>query len=57
MLSSIGGIKDLALTTNGMTLAKEAQALHDAGLRRVSRSAWIPSIRSDFGKLGRVGMG
>jgi cyclic pyranopterin phosphate synthase len=38
MLAAVEGIKDLALTTNGLTLAKEAQALHDAGLRRITVS-------------------
>jgi len=38
MLGRVPGIKDLALTTNGMTLAKEAQALFDAGLRRITVS-------------------
>ncbi|MGH7473891.1 MAG: GTP 3',8-cyclase MoaA [Candidatus Methylomirabilales bacterium] len=31
-------IKDLALTTNGMLLAEQAQAFHDAGLHRVTVS-------------------
>src|SRR5438477_8864962 len=33
-LVSIEGIEDLALTTNGVLLARDAQALYDAGLRR-----------------------
>lgn len=32
------GLDDLALTTNGTTLARHAQALHDAGLTRVNVS-------------------
>lgn len=36
MLAAIPGIKDLALTTNGVLLAKHAQALYDAGLRRLN---------------------
>lgn len=36
MLSAIPGIRDLALTTNGVLLAKHAEALHAAGLRRVN---------------------
>jgi cyclic pyranopterin phosphate synthase len=35
-LSVIPGIRDLALTTNGVLLAEAAQALYDAGLRRVN---------------------
>src|SRR2546427_13188041 len=31
-------IKDLALTTNGVSLAEQAQAFHDAGLHRVTVS-------------------
>lgn len=37
-LSEIKGIKDLALTTNGILLKKNAQALADAGLHRVNIS-------------------
>src|ERR1700675_897358 len=36
MLAAIPGIRDLALTTNGVLLAKHAQALYDAGLRRLN---------------------
>ncbi|HYL74046.1 MAG TPA: GTP 3',8-cyclase MoaA [Bryobacteraceae bacterium] len=36
MLSAIPGVKDLALTTNGVLLAKHAAELYDAGLRRVN---------------------
>ena len=35
-LAAIDGIEDLAMTTNGVTLAAHAQALYDAGLRRVN---------------------
>ena len=35
-LSSIPGIADLALTTNGILLADQAQSLYDAGLRRIN---------------------
>jgi cyclic pyranopterin phosphate synthase len=38
MLSSIPGITDLAMTTNGILLPKFAQALADAGLHRVNIS-------------------
>ncbi len=37
-LASIDGLEDLALTTNGYLLAKRAQSLRDAGLRRVTVS-------------------
>jgi cyclic pyranopterin phosphate synthase len=36
MLSKIPGIRDLALTTNGVLLADQAQALYGAGLRRLN---------------------
>ncbi len=35
-LSAIDGIRDLALTTNGVLLAQQAEALYDAGLRRLN---------------------
>ena len=35
-LSAIPGIKDLALTTNGVLLARQAEALYEAGLRRLN---------------------
>jgi GTP 3',8-cyclase len=35
-LSRIEGIEDLALTTNGVLLAHQAQDLYDAGLRRIN---------------------
>jgi GTP 3',8-cyclase len=38
MLASLGGIGDIALTTNGALLAGKAQALAAAGLRRVTVS-------------------
>ncbi len=38
LLSRHGGIDDLALTTNGILLAREATALREAGLRRVTVS-------------------
>ncbi len=37
-ISKIDGLQDLALTTNGTLLAKNAQRLKDAGLRRVNIS-------------------
>jgi cyclic pyranopterin phosphate synthase len=38
MLAAIPGIEDIALTTNGTLLARKAQSLADAGLRRVTVS-------------------
>jgi cyclic pyranopterin phosphate synthase len=38
MLHEIDGIRDLGLTTNGILLASQAQALYDAGLRRINIS-------------------
>ncbi len=35
-LVDIPGVKDIALTTNGVLLAKHAKALYDAGLRRLN---------------------
>jgi len=35
-LAAIEGIEDLALTTNGVLLGAQAQALYDAGLRRIN---------------------
>jgi cyclic pyranopterin phosphate synthase len=38
LLAGIQGIKDIGLTTNGILLADQAQALFDAGLRRINIS-------------------
>jgi len=38
MLSGIGGLEDLTLTTNGYLLAQQAQQLKDAGLKRLTVS-------------------
>jgi cyclic pyranopterin phosphate synthase len=38
MLAEVPGIKDIGLTTNGLLLAGQAQALYDAGLRRINVS-------------------
>ena len=35
-LAAVDGIEDLALTTNGVTLAEQAGALYEAGLRRIN---------------------
>jgi cyclic pyranopterin phosphate synthase len=37
-LSAVPGIEDIGLTTNGILLADQAQALFDAGLRRINIS-------------------
>src|SRR5579864_73784 len=38
MLVAVPGIRDVGLTTNGILLADQAQALYDAGLRRINVS-------------------
>ena len=38
MLTAVPGIRDIALTTNGILLGQQAQALKDAGLRRINIS-------------------
>jgi cyclic pyranopterin phosphate synthase len=38
MIAGIPGIRDVGLTTNGILLADHAQALYDAGLRRINIS-------------------
>src|SRR5882724_5749511 len=38
MLAAVPGIRDIGLTTNGLLLADQAQALYDAGLRRINIS-------------------
>src|SRR5947209_15145759 len=38
MLAAIDGLRDIGLTTNGVLLADQAQALFDAGLRRINVS-------------------
>jgi GTP 3',8-cyclase len=45
MLAAKRGIKDLALTTNGVLLAEQAQALQTAGLHRVTVS--LDTLRPD----------
>jgi cyclic pyranopterin phosphate synthase len=44
-LAAVPGIDDLALTTNGSLLAPHAQALRDAGLKRITLS--VDSIHPD----------
>ena len=45
MLAKNSRIKDLAMTTNGVTLVEHAHALHDAGLHRVTVS--LDTLRSE----------
>jgi len=53
-LSSIEGLPDISLTTNGALLASQAAALHDAGLRRINIS--IDTLRADrFAALTKRG--
>ena len=55
-IAQLEGVKDLALTTNGFHFAKHAEALHAAGLTRVTFS--LDSLNPDnFKKLtGRDGL-
>jgi len=54
-LMNIEGIEDIGLTTNGVLLKQYAQALYDAGLRRLNMSldALDPEV---FGKLNGRGI-
>jgi len=53
-LSRISGLKDLALTTNGLLLPRQAQALREAGLKRVNIS--LDSLRPEtYAQLTRGG--
>jgi GTP 3',8-cyclase len=58
-LSAIPGVRDIALTTNGVVLGRHAQALYDAGLRRLNvhldtldRERFLKITRRD--DLGKV---
>jgi cyclic pyranopterin phosphate synthase len=54
MVAAIPGIDDLSLTTNGTLLARYAEALADAGLRRANIS--LDSLRADrFAQITRQG--
>ena len=56
MLSAIEGIDDLTLTTNGYLLSPKAQALRDAGLRRITVS--LDSLDDEvFGRMNGRGYG
>ncbi|MEZ7172754.1 GTP 3',8-cyclase MoaA [Sporosarcina sp. OR05] len=54
-LTKIDGIEDIGLTTNGVLLGQQAQALYDAGLRRMNMSldALDPDI---FGEMNGRGI-
>jgi len=57
-LAGISGVEDLALTTNASLLARQAQALRDAGLHRltISLDALDPALfRALSGGRGEVG--
>jgi cyclic pyranopterin phosphate synthase len=56
-IARLGGVRDLAMTTNGFLFAQKAEALRAAGLRRVSFS--LDSLdRQNFKKItGRDGLG
>src|SRR3954470_22200012 len=54
MLSAIDGLDDITLTTNGSLLARQAQALADAGLERISVS--LDSLdEQTFARMNDVG--
>jgi GTP 3',8-cyclase len=54
MLARIPGLDDLAMTTNGSALARKAQALKDAGLRRITVS--LDSLDNEgFAAINDVG--
>lgn len=56
MLSKVAGIRDLALTTNGVLLAEQAAALKRAGLGRVTVS--LDALEEDlFQAMSGVGAG
>ncbi|MGD9719646.1 MAG: GTP 3',8-cyclase MoaA [Pirellulales bacterium] len=70
MLSQINGIREIALTTNGILLAEQAQGLKDAGLHRVnisldcldeetffkiSRREGLPQVLAGIAAAQRVG--
>ena len=71
-LAALPGIKDVALTTNGVLLARHAQALYDAGLRRlnvhmdtldrnrflrITRRDDLPKVLEGLEKARRIGFG
>ncbi|EIM06708.1 molybdenum cofactor biosynthesis protein A [Planococcus antarcticus DSM 14505] len=56
LISSVEGVEDIGLTTNGLLLKRHGQALYDAGLRRlnISLDALDPEL---FGSLNGRGVG
>lgn len=53
-IKAVPGIRDIALTTNGIYLAKKARLLHEAGLNRVNIS--LDSMRPErFARITRGG--
>ncbi|HEU5140500.1 MAG TPA: GTP 3',8-cyclase MoaA [Bacillales bacterium] len=55
MLSAIDGIEDIAMTTNGSLLPKQAKRLKKAGLKRVTVS--LDSLEDEkFGKINGMGI-
>ena len=54
MLAAIPDVEDITLTTNGSLLARQARALADAGLKRISVS--LDSLDEEtFGRMNDVG--
>jgi cyclic pyranopterin phosphate synthase len=54
MIAEVEGVKDLAMTTNGVFLTKYAQALKDAGLMRINIS--LDTVDSQkFNSITRIG--
>jgi cyclic pyranopterin phosphate synthase len=54
MIANIDGVKDIAMTTNGSLLAEHAEALKNAGLKRVTVS--LDSLDEErFGKMNGRG--
>ena len=55
MLAEIPGVDDLTLTTNGYLLAKQAAALRDAGLQRITVS--LDSLDEEvFNRMNGLGL-
>lgn len=57
MIAEVPGIRDLALTTNGFLFPQQAQALRDAGLKRVSFSCDSLDATVFQKMTGREGLG
>ena len=56
MLAGISGVEDLTLTTNGYLLAKQAAALKEAGLQRITVS--LDSLDDEvFKRMNGLGLG